>query len=180
MNHDLIASRYARALEFAAGESVQMAQRIARELMLVSDHFQHGLKDLMVNPSFTQAERRRVMQRLCEERNFLPVTRRFLFLLLERGRMSAFPDIFREYRARLDKRMGRIQVSVISSHPLPAELFTEYRRRIHEAYGESALVRQEVDPEMVGGVLIRVGNKLVDGTLRGSIQRFCNRLNIEI
>lgn len=180
MNHDVASSRYAKALELAAGESVQMAQRIARELMLFSDHFQHGLGDLMTNPAFSPAERRRVLEKLCDERNFLPVTRNLLSLLLKHSRMHLFPDIFRMYRVRLDERMGRIQVSVISSHPLPADLFTEYRRRIHEAYGESALVRQEVDPDLVGGVLIRVGNKLVDGTLRGSIQRFCGRLNINV
>lgn len=178
MNHDLAASRYAKALELAAAESVQTAQRIARELMQFLDHFQHGLYALMTNPIFSPGERRRVLEKLCSERNFLPVTRNFLRLLLRNGRMQLFPDIFRAYRSRLDLRMGRIQVSVISSHPLPPDLFTAYRRQIHETYGESALVRQEVNPELVGGVLIRVGNKLVDGTLRGSLQRFCERFNL--
>ncbi len=180
MNRDLAASRYAKALQLAAGESVQAAQRIARELMQFSDHFEHGLRELMANPAFSPAERRRALEKLCADRNFLPVTQNFLSLLLRNGRMQLFPDIFREYRSQLDMRMGRIQVSIISSHPLPPEIFTAYRLQIHETYGESALVRQEVDPDLVSGVIIRVGNKLVDGTLRGAIQRFCERFNLTV
>ena len=71
-------------------------------------------------------------------------------------------------------------VSVISSHPLSTELATEYRRKIHETYGQSALIRQEVNPDLIGGVLVRVGNKLVDGTMEGSIRRFCDRLNLTL
>lgn len=178
MNHDLICSRYAKALMLAAGDDIRMAQRIARECMLVNDHFQHGLSDVMANPTFSHAERRAVIERICADNKFLGVTHDLLVMLTTRARMQHFPDIFRLFRVELDRRMGRITVSVISSHPLPASLFSEYRRKIHEHYGESALIRQETNPELIGGVLIRVGNKLIDGTMEGSLRRFSDRLNL--
>jgi len=180
MNVDLIASRYARALMLAAGRDVRTAQRIARECALVNDHFRRGLGELMANPAFSHAERRAVLAKLGEEHQFLEQTRRFLTLLADRARMPLFPDIFRLFRAELDRLMGRITVTVISSHPLPSDLIADYRRKIEEHYGHSALIRQEVDPELIGGVLIRVGNKLVDGTMDGSIRRFCDRLNLHL
>jgi F-type H+-transporting ATPase subunit delta len=134
----------------------------------------------MANPTFSHAERRVIVTRLCDDHKFLEVTRNLLVLLTGRARMRYFPDIFRQYRVELDRLMGRIMVSVISSHPLPAGLVAEYRSKIQEHYGHSALIRQEVNPELIGGVLIRVGNKLVDGTMEGSIQRFCDRLNLSL
>ncbi len=180
MSAELISARYARALMLAAGRDVRTAQRVARECALVNDHFRRGFGELMANPAFSHAERRAALMKLCDEHKFLDVTRNFLTLLAGRARMPLFPDIFRRFRAELDTLMGRITVSVISSHPLPTELVAEYRRKIEEHYGHSALIRQEVDPELIGGVLIRVGNKLVDGTMNGSIQRFCDRLNLSL
>jgi len=180
MNHDLISSRYAKAMMKAAAGDVRTAQRIARESALVNDQFLHGLSDVMANPIFSHAERRAVIARLCDDHKFLDVTRNLLVLLTERGRMQLFPDIFRLFRVELDRLMGRIMVSVISSHPLPADLVAEYRAKIQEHYGHSALIRQEVNPDLIGGVLIRVGNKLVDGSMEGSIQRFCDRLNLSL
>jgi F-type H+-transporting ATPase subunit delta len=180
MSAELISSRYARALMMATGRDVRTAQRVARECALVNDHFRRGFGELMANPVFSHAERRSALAKLCDEHKFLDLTRNFLTLLANRARMHLFPDIFRRFRAELDALMGRITVSVISSHPLPTELITEYRRKIEEHYGHSALIRQEVDPELIGGVLIRVGNKLVDGTMNGSIQRFCDRLNLSL
>ena len=180
MNHDLICSRYAKALMMAAGDDLRMAQRMARECMLVNDQIRHGLSDVMANPTFSHAERRAVIARICDDNKFLDVTRNLLTLLTARARMQHFPEIFSRFRTELDRRMGRITVFVISSHPLPADLFSEYRRKIHEHYGESALIRQETNPELIGGVLIRVGNKLVDGTMEGSIRRFCDRLNLSL
>ncbi len=180
MNDDLICSRYAKALMLSAGDDLRTAQRLARECMLVNDQFKHGLSDVMANPTFSHAERRAVIARICDDNKFLDVTRNLLLMLTDRARMQHFPEIFRQFRTELDKRMGRITVSVISSHPLPAHLFSEYRTKIQEHYGHSALIRQETNPELIGGVLIRVGNKLVDGTMEGSIQRFCDRLNLSL
>ncbi len=180
MNRDLVCTRYARALMMAAQQDVRTGQRMARECLVFLDHYNRGLKQMLDHPAFSGAERQNILSRIVEEHGFLPVTARFLQLLHNRSRMQLFPDIFRLFRALLDEQMGRIVVSVVSSHALPSELFTEYRRKIQAEYGESALIRQVINPALVGGVRIRVGNKLIDGSLEGSIRRMCDRLNIRL
>ncbi len=172
MDRGLIASRYAKALFSTTEGDMRVCARIARELGQIEDQMGLGLRQVLINPLFNSRERRAVLQTLMTERDFLDVTQKFLLLLLERGRMELFDEILFNFRDRMDEMIERVIVTVISAEPLPSDVAMNYGKLIQLEVGHSALLRQVVDPEMIGGAKIIIRNRMIDGTLLGQLERF--------
>jgi len=102
--------------------------------------------------------------------------RNLALLLLQRGRLASLPAVTAEF-VRLDNtRQGIVTATAISAAPLaPAEV-RDLTARLQQLTGGSIELSQSVDPSLLGGIQVRLGDRLIDGSVRGRLERLRHRL----
>jgi len=91
---------------------------------------------------------------------------RFLQAVVRRGRQAIFADIAQEYLALLDIRMNRVHAGVTLTDQPDAKLQAQIVERLSAAIGKEVRAHFRTDPRIIGGVMVRVGDRIYDGTMR--------------
>ena len=99
-----------------------------------------------------------------------PLVINLVYLLLTRGRFSILPDITTEYQHLVDEHRGIERAEVLAATPLDDQGRQKLGRHLSDIIGKKVLLEPEqVDPDLVGGVIIRVAGKLLDGSTRSKL-----------
>ncbi|MGZ6328811.1 MAG: F0F1 ATP synthase subunit delta, partial [Candidatus Limnocylindrales bacterium] len=97
-------------------------------------------------------------------------------LLLHRGRLELLPGVAQEF-GRLDRaRQGITPATATSAAPLEADEVAALTERLRELTGGSIELAQRVDPALLGGVVVQLGDRLIDGSVRGRLERLRHEL----
>ncbi|HEX6912171.1 MAG TPA: ATP synthase F1 subunit delta [Longimicrobium sp.] len=91
---------------------------------------------------------------------------RFVMVLADKRRQSLLPDIAQAYRELVDERMGRVRVHVTISHAPDAALQAEIGNTLADRLGKTVIPTFTVDPDLLGGMVVRVGDQILDGSVR--------------
>jgi F-type H+-transporting ATPase subunit delta len=97
-------------------------------------------------------------------------------LLLDRRGVSILPSIADEYDRLLDARRGIVRAVVTSATELTDDEASAVRERVEAMTGSRIELRREVDPGLIGGLTVRVGDRLVDASVRGRLERLRHQL----
>lgn len=164
-----IAEVYSRAL-FEAAEDNGVVDRIHDELAEVDDAFreQDDLKMFFFSPYFTSDEKKEAIARVVDGADERIVN--FLELLAERHRMPLLPRIRRQFDALWAEENRLLPVSVTSAVALDASLVKDIGRRIEDQTGRRVELSSNVDPEVLGGLVVRVGNMVLDASVRDRLE----------
>jgi F-type H+-transporting ATPase subunit delta len=164
-----IAEVYARAL-FEAAKENGVLDRVHDELGQFADALEGG-RDLQVyffSPYFTSEEKKEGVRRIVEDAD--PRTVNFLQLLAERHRMPVLPRIRRDFDAMWADEHKLLSVTVTSAVALDDELVQDIGRRIGEQTGRQVELSANVDPDVLGGLIVRVGNMVLDASVRNRLE----------
>jgi F-type H+-transporting ATPase subunit delta len=96
--------------------------------------------------------------------------RNFVQVLAESGRLALLPQIRALYEAARREHEGVLEARIVSALPLSEEQAGRLVRRLEAKHGRKVSARVEVDPELIGGVRIVVGDKVIDATVRGRLE----------
>jgi F-type H+-transporting ATPase subunit delta len=106
----------------------------------------------------------------------LPKVANLLNIVLRRRRLDMLPRLAREFRHLHNRRAGITEATAISAAPLaPAEV-DALRQRLEEIAGGRIELETTTDPSLLGGVQVRLGDRLIDGSVRGRLERLRERL----
>ena len=163
-----IAQVYARALFDAAEESGELDE-MREELATFADAVD-GSRDLQVflfSPYFSTDEKKEGLRRAIEgaSENFL----NFLDVLVENHRMPAIFRIRRGYDALWEEHYRRLPVEVTSAVELDADTVRGIGDRIAEQTGRTIELSSTVEPDILGGIVVRVGNQVLDASIRNRL-----------
>lgn len=177
MGASTLALRYAKAL-LDIGVERKSQDQIGRELDRVGAVFQTApeLRELFRNPKFDSAERKAVLAELLKRVMVSPVTRNFLFLLTEKGRMSYLEDIIASFHTLADESSGRIRAQVTVASPMSEPELARLRTVLGKMTSRQVIVEAKEDPALIGGVVTRVGGKVYDGSIRAQLETLHARL----
>jgi F-type H+-transporting ATPase subunit delta len=101
---------------------------------------------------------------------------RFVMVLTDKRRQALLPEIAAAYRALVDERMGRVRVQVTISHAPDAALQAEIGNTLADRLGKTVIPTFTVDPELLGGMVVRVGDQILDGSVRTRAAHLRRRL----
>ncbi|MCS7003274.1 MAG: ATP synthase F1 subunit delta, partial [Dehalococcoidia bacterium] len=105
-----------------------------------------------------------------------PLARNFLALLVQRNRLGILPEIIDLYAAMLDDERGIARASVTTAVELAPDEAQQVARRLEELTGKTIRLETSVDPAILGGVIVRIGDKLIDGSTRTRLNMLRQRL----
>ena len=172
------ARRYAEAaLELARRDETLDAWLV--ELRLAVDLV--GVEEaatVVDNPAIAWEVRRAIITALLGSRVGTP-TRNLVLLIARRGRLAILPRVADEFKRLVDREHGIVVANVTSAEPLePADL-AAVAERVAAMAGARVEVQAAVDPELIGGLTVRVGDRLIDASVRGRLARLRDSLVAE-
>ena len=175
-----VARRYAKAMvslcdQRGDGEAVRIAlTRLGSVLQ--------GAPDALIflpNPTIPVAVRHTVLQSVLDGAKVEGTARNFISLLLDKGRISEVGHITDAFAAMLDERTGRIQAEVVSAVALGDAAVERLRALLGRMLSREVVLQAHVDPDLIGGLRVHVGNTVYDASVRNHLNRLRHRLVAE-
>jgi F-type H+-transporting ATPase subunit delta len=165
-----IADVYARAL-FEVAKENDVLDRVHDELAEFADALaeDRNLQVFLFSPYFSREEKKDGVRRIVSDTD--ERTLNFLELLAERHRMPALFRIRRAFDSMWADEKKLLPVTVTSAVELDEELVTSIGKRIEEQTGREVELSSNVDPDVLGGLQVRVGNMVLDATVRNRLEK---------
>ena len=175
-----VARRYARAFFDVAGQENRW-EDYYRELGLFSAVLvENGnLKELLQNPVFKKEDKTSIVERILEMLDISTTTANFLRLLVDKGRIGSMAEIEEDYRRLMDRSLGISRVQVNTAFPLTAELTSSLKQCLESLTGRKIEMQVNEDPSLIGGIVVRIGDKLYDGSIRMQLNNMMKLLGEE-
>jgi F-type H+-transporting ATPase subunit delta len=177
MKNMVLPSRYAKAiLELAVQEG--QVDEVGRQLSQVSECVlgDRRLSAFWRSTRVSQDDKRNALQDVLEKLDALAVVRNTVNFLLDRGRLLHLADIAESYRAQAQEMAHSVEATVTAAAALGDEAVSRLGEGLSRAFGKRVIVRAEVDGQLLGGLMVRIGNTIVDGSVRGRLAAFARSL----
>ncbi len=170
-----VAGTYAEAL-YEAAVDADALEAVASGVGDFAAAFDESddLRAALENPEFDARSKKAVVVALSEGAH--PVVTNALQVLVDRGRILELPAIASAFQARVAQAERRLDVRAITAIPLPADLREQIVAMIREKTGQNVSLTETVDPDIVGGLVLQVGETVVDGSVRKHLEQLRREL----
>ena len=175
----LVAERYARAL-FEIARVIHKDEEIEAELENLSLALKNSpdLERELSNPSIKAEIKRKFLLKLYQERKeaFYETLLDFYTILFKKNRFNLIHEISVCFKRIADEAQGQGVAEIRSASPLAAAHETQIVSRLEKIAGYKITVKKEVDPSLVGGVIVKIKNKIIDGSIQFQISEIKKEL----
>jgi F-type H+-transporting ATPase subunit delta len=171
MSVSIVARRYAQAL-LELGVEQGNLDKLVDELSTIAGAWETSpeLRNALENPLVSHAAKKAVMTELSEQIGSAPTTRNVLLLLVDRRRTKTLPYLARTLRELADARKGVLRAEVTTAAPLGESYYTRLQAQLEKMTGKRVVVDRVTDPSLIAGVVTRIGDRILDGSLRTRLQ----------
>jgi F-type H+-transporting ATPase subunit delta len=162
-----IARKYAKAL-LAIGKEDGQAEVYKEELAGFANLMAENkeLEQAISNPLYDTESRKKVLDAVVEKVGPSRTMASFLALLFDKGRIQYLGDIYRYYEKLTDELANIVRADVVSAVELPDETVEKIKAALSEQTGKEVTIEKAVDPSLIGGVVTRIGDLVLDGSVR--------------
>jgi F-type H+-transporting ATPase subunit delta len=172
IGQDGLAQRYAAAL-FELADSKRQLHQTAADLTTLRTMINESedLQRLLRSPVLSREEQARAMRALLQRAGIGDLVSKFIGLVAENRRLFALPGMITSYLNKLAERRGEITAEVTSARPLSARHHRELTEALRRVVGGKVAIETRVDPSLIGGLVVRVGSRMVDSSIRSKLRR---------
>lgn len=166
----LVANRYASAL-FEAGIDLDKIKKFNSELTFLEGVFsgEEKLLQILHHPKIAKSEKRNLLDSLFKER-LSEEMMNFLYILIDKRREGYILDIVEEYRLLFNKHENIIKVVAVTAVAMEDKAKERLTVVLKDKLKKTIELTNEIDIGLIGGVLLKVENKLIDGTVKGQLE----------
>lgn len=166
----LVANRYASAL-FEAGIDLENIKLFNDELVFLGKVFKEEEKLLKIlgHPKIGKAEKREIMDNLFKGRLSEEMIN-FLYILIDKRREGYILEIIEEYRKMFNKHENIIKVVAITAVPMEERAKDKLSLVLKDKLKKTIELTNEIDSKLIGGVLLKVEDKLIDGSIKNQLE----------
>ena len=167
-----IAERYAQALLELADEQKQLDQ-VADDLRAVQAALAESedLRELARSPLYSREQKTKAIEAVLTRLGSGELTRRFAMVVAQNRRLFALSGMIEGYLAELARRRGEVKAEVTAARPLSDTQNETLVAALRGAVGSKVQVDVTVDPSLIGGLVVKVGSRMIDDSLRTKLQR---------
>lgn len=171
MNNTVLAKRYAKAL-FQVGKEENALDDFGKTLSEMAELYAQipEVVDGLTNPVYPQDVREKVMARLVETMQASTFMGNFLNLLVQKRRADVLPDIAMVFKSLVDAERNMCRGTVISASEIPGDLNDKIKATLEKITGKQVVVTNEVDPSIIGGIIAKVGDLVLDGSIKTQLK----------
>ncbi len=173
-----LARRYAKAL-FGLATDKKAIDKVGTDLRTLRAAFKAApeLGQVLASTSFPRAQRRKIVDALIQRIAGHDLVKTFCYLLLDKERLTALPDVSREIDAMIEAKAGRVAAEVTSAVALTPAQLASIVATLEKLSGKKVVVEKKQDPALLGGVVAKVGDVVYDGSLRTQLRALRDQLS---
>jgi F-type H+-transporting ATPase subunit delta len=162
-----LSGRYAFAL-FEIARDAKTIDAVEASLTSVRDALNQSaeLRTLTTSPVIARGAAVKAVLAVADHLGIDPTTRSFLGVLAENRRLSQLPAIIRAFRALAGRHRGEVSAEVTSAHPLDDAQVDALKQQLRTRIGREVSVDLQVDPQLLGGLVVRIGSQMIDSSIR--------------
>lgn len=167
MKNLAIARRYAKALLLIGKEDGQTElyrQELSGFSALMAT--ERKLAETILNPLYKAGDRKKVLEQVVGKLKISRVMSAFLMLLFEKGRIGFLSNINDFYQILADELKGLARATLISASELADETVEKIRTALSKRTGKQIVLEVQRDPELIGGIVTRIGDLVLDGSIK--------------
>lgn len=170
MRNTILAKRYAKAL-FAVGKDdgafEQYGQMLGEMAGLYAEYPE--VEDALTNPMYPLDARAKVMEHLVKGVNAPQVMANFFNLLVQKKRANVLPEIAEVYQAMVDEAQNVCRGSIVSATELSGDMKGKVQAALEKITGKKVVLSTNVDSSIIGGVIAKVGDLVMDGSIKNQL-----------
>ncbi|WP_077614207.1 F0F1 ATP synthase subunit delta [Caenibacillus caldisaponilyticus] len=176
---ETVAKRYAAAL-FEVAKERDIIDAVESQMQLVADTVggHDELKRMLRHPQIDRNDKKAVLEKIFKD-EVNPEVLNLLKILVDRGRVNLLDDIKEQYTVIANDYKGIVEVTVTTASPLNEAEEKKLAEAFERHFNKKLRIHAKTDPKIIGGVLVKVGNRLYDGTLVGKLNRFAKELKAQ-
>jgi F-type H+-transporting ATPase subunit delta len=162
-----MAGRYAAALFELAKDQRQLDQ-VERDLATLWRMLDESadLRRLVLSPVITTDDQARGFNAILAKAGIAGIVGNFVNLIVRNRRLFALRDMIKVFRALLARERGEVSADVTSAHPLTPEQTQSLADTLRTSIGKNVRIDTRVDPNLLGGLVVKVGSRMIDSSLR--------------
>ena len=166
-----LAGRYATAL-FELAEAQKSLDTVAEDLAQLARLIEESgdFARLLRSPVISREDQQRAMAAVLDKAGMSELTHRFIGVVAQHRRLFALPRIIRAYRALLAQRRGEVTAEVVSAKVLSDDQLRDLTDALKGVAGTRVSVEARVDPGLLGGLVVKVGSRMIDDSLRTKLE----------
>jgi len=168
--------RYSSAL-FELGLEGSVLPELRNQVQGLLSVLDKSYIDFLSSPRFSEAEKQQTFDVLVEKLGLSTMLTRFLKVLLENGRFSVVRPILSQVLSQADERLGIARVEVVSATSLSAAEIEQFQKAIASTLNKKVELTHSVDASLRAGTVIKLGNTIVDASLRAKLAVLKESLN---
>jgi F-type H+-transporting ATPase subunit delta len=167
-----LAARYAAAL-FDLADERRMLDEIASDLRQLRAMLQASgdFVRLIRSPILSRDQQAKALGVLAERAALSPLVRDFLAVVARNRRLFAVPAIIEAFLAKLAARRGEVNAQVTAAQALNETQLATLNEQLRRSIGSRVSVDVRIDPRLIGGMIVKVGSRMVDGSIKSKLQR---------
>ncbi|RQD55516.1 ATP synthase F1 subunit delta [Desulfonatronovibrio magnus] len=170
---NIVARRYARAL-FALGQKQgdKELKAYGEDMTKIVSALEGAPELLRIfkNPIFNADEKKGILKQLLAKLKPGQVVGNFCYLLADKGRLDCLPEIQVYYSKLLDESQGIVRGEIVTAIKLADNMKQEIVGKLEKQSGRKVVLDYEVEPEILGGIKLKVGDKVLDASIRAQLQ----------
>jgi F-type H+-transporting ATPase subunit delta len=177
MSVETISRRYATALADAvlnSGQTETIKQELAVWHQLIDDN--PDLQNVFRSPAIAHANKENVLETLLAKTRPSKITSNFLRILLRNGRLTELREINERFGIVLEERSGSVVADITSARELADQQRSELKGNLERLTGKQVKVNFTTDPDLIGGVVTRIGSTIYDGSVRTQLENLKEEL----
>ena len=166
-----IARRYATALVEIGAETGALDTLVDEVSSMAEVYAQNAdLRKALENPLVHHDAKVAVLQDVAAGLGLSPVVKNTLLFMADRRRLSVLPTVAQLLREMNDLRRGIVRAEVVTAAPLSDEYYARLQAQLEKMTGKKVVVDRRTDPGLIAGVVTRIGDRILDGSLRTRLQ----------
>jgi F-type H+-transporting ATPase subunit delta len=167
MIYEEISLRYAQALFNLTTSKEEMESRKALLAEMASSLKKSpAWSQFFLNPQISRGDKKKVLEKSLLDPSLI----HFLLLLLEKGKFKYLPEIANQYSRMVLEVNEEIAVTILTATPIDARLKNKLKKMIEKAYGKTPLMQVQLRPEILAGIIVFIGNKIIDFSITGRLK----------
>lgn len=171
MANSRIAKRYAKALLEIAEESKKL-DKITQDIQTIDSliKISRDIQLFLKSPIIKEEKKKEIIREIFSDGKIDPVTLRFILLLVDKNREGLLHDITKAYQDLYDEKMGIVNAEVVTVIEIDEDEKKKVEQKILELTGANKVkATYKVDPTIIGGIVIKIGDRVYDGSIRRKI-----------
>jgi F-type H+-transporting ATPase subunit delta len=134
------------------------------------------LRALISSPIYSREEQGSAILAIADRMGLSPVMRNVLGLMAQKRRLFVLPQLLQTLRDRLSEARGEVSAEVVSAQPLSPEQAQRLADTLSDRAGKAVRLQTRVDPSLIGGLVVRLGSRMIDTSIRAKLGQLQNMM----